>query len=250
MTPATDSAPALLTPGRCVRCNAVAPEEYLCAPCAELVEQKREAMRSRDALEDSIRRMRESELSMRYRSGDASLETYEASTRGQKAALAAVTAWVEGRAERPWLYLFGPVGTGKTHLAAAALHEVIRRGGSGRFVSLVDLLGRMRRSYQSKAESDYDILEPYRLARHLVVDDLGTERPSAWSIQVLTDLVNTRYESRRPTLFTSNYSLAEIGSRLSLRDEEVAAERIVDRVSELTIPVPVDGESYRQRRPA
>jgi len=196
-------------------------------------------------MEDLQKRMRASELPMRYRSGEASFATFDAVAPARRTALAAVRAWANGTATRPWVYLFGPVGTGKTHLSASALHEAIRVGRSGRFVSLVDLLGRMRRTFSRYNESDYDVLEAYRSAGHLVVDDLGTEKPTTWAIQTLTDLVNHRYESGRPTIFTSNYTLTEIATRLVLPGEEKAAERIVDRIAELAIAVPLGGKSYR-----
>lgn len=160
--------------------------------------------------------------------------------------MAAAHAWIDGRAAKPWIYIFGDVGTGKTHLAASALHEVIRLGGTGRFVSLIDLLGRMRRSFNRPGESDYDILEVYRATPFLVLDDFGAEDPTPWGTQTITDLVDSRYRDALHTIFTANFPVSRIAERIAIRSEAKAAERIVDRIVELAIPVPLGGPSFRK----
>lgn len=245
MARVSESIPMILRPGKCVRCSVGLESGYLCDSCEKDNERILEARRSRDAMDDLARRLRDSGLSPRYRSGAASLETFIDETPHEKAAKQSIKAMVEGKSARPWLYIYGPAGTGKTHLAASALAAFVAAGGSGRFVSLVDLLGRMRRSFGRDGENDYDILESYRSARLLVVDDLGTEKSTPWGIQVLTDLVNARYESGKATIITSNFGISKLASRLALPDEEIAAERIVDRIVGSSIIVNLDGDSHR-----
>ena len=78
-----------------------------------------------------------------------------------------------GAAEKG-LLLMGPSGVGKTHLAVAALKELIRRGHGGFFCDYRELLKEIQASYNPASEStEMRILEPMRNVEILVLDDLG-----------------------------------------------------------------------------
>ena len=63
----------------------------------------------------------------------------------------------------------------------------------------------MRDTYnRSVDETEMDVLAPVLQADLLVLDDLGAERTSEWVQETLGLVVNTRYNERRPTIFTSN----------------------------------------------
>jgi DNA replication protein DnaC len=104
------------------------------------------------------------------------------------------------------LLLFGPHGVGKTHLAVGMLKDVIRtKGARGYFFETRELLKMVRDTYnRSVEETEMDVLGPVLRADLLVLDDLGAERTSDWVQETLGLVVNTRYNERRPTIFTSN----------------------------------------------
>lgn len=104
------------------------------------------------------------------------------------------------------LLLHGPSGVGKTHLAIGILKEVVRRkGGRGYFFETNALLKMVRDTYnRSVEETEMDVLRPVLEADCLVLDDLGTGRTSDWVQETLGMVVNTRYNAKRPTVFTSN----------------------------------------------
>ena len=78
------------------------------------------------------------------------------------------------------LLLMGPSGVGKTHLAVAALKELIRRGHAGLFCDYRELLKEIQASYNPASEStEMGVLEPIRTVEVLVLDDLGASKPSA-----------------------------------------------------------------------
>jgi DNA replication protein DnaC len=105
------------------------------------------------------------------------------------------------------LLLMGPSGVGKTHLAVAALKELIRRGHGGLFCDYRELLKEIQASYNPASEStEMGILEPIRSVEILVLDDLGASKPSAWVLDIIGLVLNARYNERRVTLLTSNYS--------------------------------------------
>ena len=104
------------------------------------------------------------------------------------------------------LLLSGPSGVGKTHLAVAALKELIRRGHAGLFSDYRELLKVIQSSYNPSSEStEMGILEPIRTVEILVLDDLGASKPSDWVRDTVGIVLNARYNERRTTIITTNY---------------------------------------------
>ena len=109
------------------------------------------------------------------------------------------------------LLLEGQPGVGKTHLAVAVLKQVIQASSTrGLFYDTRDLLRVIRSTYDpSIRTTELEILRPVMTADLLVLDDLGAEKTSDWVEETLNLIVNTRYNERRATIFTSNYEEKE-----------------------------------------
>ena len=104
------------------------------------------------------------------------------------------------------LLLMGPFGVGKTHLAVAALKELVGRGHSGLFYDYRELLKEIQNSYNPESRAtEMGVLDPVLKVEILVLDDLGSSKPSDWALETVGHILNTRYNENRATILTSNY---------------------------------------------
>jgi DNA replication protein DnaC len=104
------------------------------------------------------------------------------------------------------LLLMGPCGAGKTHLAVAALRQIVLRGHTGLFYDYRELLKEIQGSYNPESQtSELGVLEPVLTADVLLLDDLGASKPSPWALETVGHILNSRYNERRITLLTTNY---------------------------------------------
>jgi DNA replication protein DnaC len=163
-----------------------------------------------------------------------------------------------GAAEKG-LLLMGPSGVGKTHLAVAALKELIRRGHAGLFCDYRELLKEIQASYNPASEStEMGILEPIRTVEILVLDDLGASKPSAWVLDIIGLVLNARYNERRVTILTTNYFdetpgaepvKSPTGQRVSVREDALADRigvRMRSRLYEMCRTVEVFAPDFRR----
>jgi DNA replication protein DnaC len=144
------------------------------------------------------------------------------------------------------LFLIGLPGIGKSHLAVAALkHAIMSCGARGLFYDVRELLKLIRSTYNPVVRTaEMEVLRPVLEADLLVLDDLGAEKTSEWVEETLNLVVNTRYNERRPTIFTSNYEEKEqTGAGDSLLER--VGFRIHSRLYEMCEFLEFDGCDYR-----
>ena len=145
------------------------------------------------------------------------------------------------------LFLEGQPGVGKTHLAVAVLkHAIESTGARGLFYDTRDLLRIIRSTYDpSIRTTELEILQPVMRADLLVLDDLGAEKTSEWVEETMNLIVNTRYNERRLTMFTSNYEdIPDDTDPNSLLFR--IGHRMRSRLHEMCEFVVMDGADYRE----
>ena len=147
------------------------------------------------------------------------------------------------------LCLIGPPGIGKTHIAVAVLRDVVQRTQvRGLFYDVRDLLRVIRSTYNPVVRTaEMDILRPVMDAELLVLDDLGAEKPSEWVEETINLIVNTRYNERRPTIFTTNFVEGEETDLDSLKVR--VGFRLHSRLHEMCDFLEYEGADYRMLPP-
>ena len=104
------------------------------------------------------------------------------------------------------LLLMGGSGTGKTHLAIAALRELIGRGHHGLYYDYADLLRSIQNSYDSNSQTtELELIRPVLECEVLVIDELGSIKPSDWVREMIAHILNTRYNAHLTTILTTMY---------------------------------------------
>ena len=135
-----------------------------------------------------------------------------------------------------WLLLMGTYGCGKTHLAAAIANAAVALGVPTLFLTVPDLLGWLRFSYDGQEESFEERFEEIRSMRLLVLDDLGTQNTTPWAAEKLFQIINHRYIHRLPTVITTNQELSEMDGRISSRLQD----------PDLVLTLRITAPDYRQ----
>ncbi len=116
----------------------------------------------------------------------------------------------EIRDPKSWLYLNGPTGVGKTHLAIAIAAVRAGRGTKVKYWSVPDLLDDLRQPYSNPDPLAFaNTFEETRNAELLILDDFAPPNASDWALQKLFQIITFRYDRRMPTVIAGQYSIWE-----------------------------------------
>jgi DNA replication protein DnaC len=134
---------------------------------------------------------------------------------------------VPGMQSEHGILLMGPCGVGKTHLAVSALKTIVLRGHTGLFYDYRELLKAIQDSYNPENQAtEMSVLEPVLKTEILVLDDVGSSKPSAWALETVGHVLNTRYNEKRVTLLTTNFLDTDaVSANPSLQPQRVAGMR-------------------------
>ena len=130
------------------------------------------------------------------------------------------------------LYIYGPTGVGKTHLIVAMANMLIENGFAVKYIVVTQFLSDLRTSYNAnnnERTTEDEHLQLVLDAPILILDDLGAERFTDWSVEKLYHIISYRYDRELPTLITSNYFLDRLEELVNI---PLTMQRIVSRIVE------------------
>lgn len=136
------------------------------------------------------------------------------------------------------LYVYGPTGTGKTHLAVAAARQFLKKVP----VHLLKMytLSREIRAVMKSAAAEAEVIARYVHAGVLILDDLGVGKDTEFSTSVMYELIDGRYMNRPGGLIvTTNLTLDDLAAKLG-------DDRIPSRLAQMCQFVNMNGEPDRR----
>lgn len=139
------------------------------------------------------------------------------------------------------ILFYGNVGTGKSYTAAAIANELLNKLQPVIMTSFIKLLQDMG----SFDKDDGEYIGRLNRAKLLIIDDLGAERGTDFALEKVYNIVDSRYRSGKPVIFTTNLELSQMKAC-----EDIRYNRIYDRIYEMCYPVKVEGLSWRKREAA
>lgn len=216
-------------------------ETTLVVPCmcdcgkAELERQEREAQQRKDAL--TVQQLRDfSIVDEQFKiSTFANLVETADNAKAVRVARNYVQNFDEMLRINKGLLIYGPTGTGKTYLAACIANALMEQGVPVLVTSIIAL---------TRGFADYlpEVIQKMRSARLLVLDDYGAERDTDFKTEQIFDLIDSRINSKKPMIITTNFPLKEL-----IEVDNLRRKRINERILAACHPVKMAGESWRKR---
>ena len=186
------------------------------------------------AAQEKIERYQKSGVPERYL--NEGLDTYQITNEMQTTAAKAATNFLHAVkcGEFKSLVIIGNAGTGKTHLACG----IIREAG-GKYRTAPEIVEEMRRAKSFSAnETEGDIIDYYGRLKLLVIDEIGRGISATDEKYMIYQLVNARYNTRKPTVLISNLGKSDFLQYIGV----AAADRLVESAEILEM----NGGSYRR----
>ena len=232
----------------------VAPDKSFIARClckceTEAQKRKEEEERRQRVLEEFNNRRNLSMIGNRYRNvrfADATI------TDSNRTVYQKCQAYVENakamRENNIGLYIYGDNSSGKTYLTACVCNELLWRGYRCVYTNLATILNEIRRSYDGQGMGECELIDRLQAYDFAFIDDLGKEfigrefnaATAKWSEEKLFEIINARYNAQKPTIFSSNYEIAELASILNLD------KAIIERINEMATRVlKLNGDDFR-----
>ena len=222
-----------------------------CPVCAEEKErqeqERKEQERAKARAQEWQARLGHSGIPLRFH--DRTLSGYEAKSADQQAALEFAKEYALGfeqvqKTGRGAIFVGRP-GTGKTHLAVGiGLYAMRKFHARVLFMTVQRAIRSVKDTWakgaqQSESEAIDALVEPDLL----ILDEVGVQFGSEFERNTLFDVLNERYEMRKPTIFLSNMASDELADFLG--------ERVMDRLREDGGRViPFGWDSYRKKAAA
>lgn len=220
------------------------------AGCRECAAEEEEKERERQRFEEQQRehsRLESENVRMNIEPEfyAATFDTFEAATEELKHHKEKVQELVTGAIKK--IVMTGKNGTGKTHLACAALHAI-----RGRIMSMYEISATIRASYAQHAQdSEIEIVDKLARVPLLVIDELGRTKGSDTEANWLSYIIDKRHTRGLPLILISNKHVRKSCEKGGCPDclENYIGEDIMSRLVNNGVLLRFQGEDWRKRSP-
>lgn len=168
---------------------------------------------------------------------DYRFDNYETPEPWQESALSKARQYAESPSKN-WFYIFGSPGTGKSHLCTGICGVLLESGRDVRYMLWRDASREMKAVVNDSAFNE--LIAPYKRCAVLYIDDFLKGGTGDADKRLAFELLNSRYNSRRPTLISSELSIDTI-----LDWDEAIGSRIYERAKGYVIHT--NGQNWRLR---
>ena len=131
------------------------------------------------------------------------------------------------------LIITGESGVGKTHLAASIANKLIENDKivlMGRLTMLLDMI---KETFRDNTKSENELIELYSNVDMIIIDDLGTEKISQWSLEKLYTIIQNRNENRLPIIITTRFDKHGLIERFSQSQDEQLVDAIISKLYQM-----------------
>lgn len=144
------------------------------------------------------------------------------------------------------LIFIGPNGVGKTHLACAILNKIHKEKNiKGLFLDYSNLNFQLKdKFFGNEEESTGSLIENFIEAPLLLIDDLGSVKPSNWFLDIVYEIINQRYLKNKVMILTSAYQISEDSSKENLYSR--IGDSLVSRILEVCKIVEIQAKDHRK----
>ncbi len=136
----------------------------------------------------------------------------------------------------PSLLLYGKTGLGKTHLSLAVAGKAVESGYGVIYTSAQNLFNKLEK--EKFGRSDGNTEETIFDCDLLIIDDLGAEFTTQFTVSALYNIINSRELEGKPTIISTNLTPEQLTSTYS--------ERIASRILSNFVMLYFDGSDIRQ----
>ena len=138
----------------------------------------------------------------------------------------------------PSLILYGNTGLGKTHLSLAIANKAIEKGFNVVYGSAHNLLSEIEKEHFGRLKTDDSPEDNVLNADLLILDDLGAEFSTSFTVSMVYNIINTRILKGLPTIISTNLWYDEISDKYG--------NRVYSRIIGNYTPLEFAGRDVRQ----
>ena len=216
-------------------------EMCMCELEEEKERKRKEEEKKRMERSEELRKVSLMDEKFKSSTFDVFLETQH-NTRALKLSKSYCNRFPEMLKKNQGLLFYGSVGTGKTFLAACIANDVIDQCYSVIMTSFPKILKSLSPFGSQEDEKFIKRLSEVTLC---IIDDLGVESGTDTTLAKMYDIIDSRYRSGKPTIFTTNIPFSEMQN-----SDDIRYVRIYDRVFEMCYPIQMEGPSWRKKTAA